>query len=41
MTSANAETVEEVTVQNVQGRMLLLKYKAAKLKSWCRRIPWW
>src|SRR5215813_6106495 len=40
MTSVNAETVEEVTVRNVQGSMLLLKYKAAKLKSWYRRIRW-
>ena len=40
MTNANVETVEEVTVQNVQRRMLLLKYKGGKLKSWCRRIPW-
>ena len=32
MTSANVETVEEVTVQNVQGRMLLLKYKGGEIK---------
>ena len=32
MTSANVETVEEVTVENVQGRMSLLKYKGSEIK---------
>jgi Domain of unknown function (DUF5666) len=32
MTNANVETVEDVTVQNVQGRMLLLKYKGGEIK---------
>ena len=32
MTSAKVETVEEVTVQNVQARMLLLKYKGGEIK---------
>ena len=41
MTNANVETVEDVAVQNVQGRMLFSNTKAAKLKAWCRRIQWW
>jgi Domain of unknown function (DUF5666) len=32
MTNANVETVEDVTVQNVQGRELLLKYKGGEIK---------
>jgi uncharacterized protein DUF5666 len=32
MTNANVETVEGVTVQNVQGRELLLKYKGGEIK---------
>jgi len=32
MTNANVETVEDVAVQNVQGRMLLLKYKGGEIK---------
>jgi len=32
MTNANVETVEDVTVQNVQERVLLLKYKGAEIK---------
>lgn len=32
MTNANVETVEDVTVQNVQGRILLLKYKEGEIK---------
>jgi Domain of unknown function (DUF5666) len=32
MTNANVETVEDVTVQNVQGRVLLLKYKGGEIK---------
>jgi Domain of unknown function (DUF5666) len=32
MTNANVETVQDVTVQNVQGRMLLLKYKGGEIK---------
>jgi Domain of unknown function (DUF5666) len=32
MTNANVETVEDVTVQNVQGRLLLLKYKGGEIK---------
>jgi hypothetical protein len=32
MTNANVETVDDVAVQNVQGRMLLLKYKGGEIK---------
>jgi hypothetical protein len=32
MTNANVETVEDVTVQNVNGRMLTLKYKGGEIK---------
>jgi hypothetical protein len=32
MTNANVETVEEVAVQNVKGRMLTLKYKGGEIK---------
>ena len=32
MTNANVETVEDVAVQNVQGRVLLLKYKSGEIK---------
>ena len=32
MTNANVETVEDVAVQNVRGRMLLLKYKGGEIK---------
>ena len=32
MTNAAVETVEDVTVQNVQGRVLLLKYKGGEMK---------
>ncbi|MET0642924.1 MAG: hypothetical protein ABWZ17_01010, partial [Candidatus Binatia bacterium] len=32
MTNAAVETVEDVTVQNVQGRVLLLKYKGGEIK---------
>lgn len=32
MTNANVETVEDVAVQNVRGRMLLLKYKGGETK---------
>jgi len=32
MTNANVETVEEVAVQNVKGRMLTLKYKEGAIK---------
>jgi hypothetical protein len=32
MTNANVETVEDVAVQNVQGRVLLLKYKGGEIK---------
>jgi hypothetical protein len=32
MTNANVETVEDVAVQNVQGRLLLLKYKGGEIK---------
>jgi hypothetical protein len=32
MTNANVETVEDVTVQNVKGRMLTLKYKGGEIK---------
>ena len=32
MTNANVETVEDVSVQNVQGRILLLKYKDGEIK---------
>jgi hypothetical protein len=32
MTNANVETVEDVAVQNVQGRILLLKYKGGEIK---------
>jgi hypothetical protein len=32
MTNANVETVEDVAVQNVQGRMLTLKYKGGEIK---------
>jgi hypothetical protein len=32
MTNANVETVEDVAVQNVQGRLLLLKYKEGEIK---------
>jgi Domain of unknown function (DUF5666) len=32
MTNANVETVQDVAVQNVQGRMLLLKYKGGEIK---------
>ena len=40
MTNANVETVEDVAVQNVQGHVLLLKYKGGKIKMLCRRIRW-
>jgi uncharacterized protein DUF5666 len=32
MTNANVETVEDVTVQDVKGRMLTLKYKGGEIK---------
>lgn len=32
MTNANVDTVEEVAVQNVKGRMLTLKYKGGEIK---------
>jgi hypothetical protein len=32
MTNANVETVEDVAVQNVKGRMLMLKYKGGEIK---------
>ena len=32
MTNANVETVEDVAVQNVQGRLLLLKYKGGEIR---------
>ena len=32
MTNANVETVEDVAVQNVKGRMLSLKYKGGEIK---------
>jgi hypothetical protein len=32
MTNANVEAVEDVAVQNVQGRMLLLRYKGGEIK---------
>lgn len=32
MTNANVETVEDVAVQNVKGRLLTLKYKGGELK---------
>ena len=32
MTNAAVETVEDVAVQNVQGRVLLLKYKGGEIK---------
>jgi Domain of unknown function (DUF5666) len=32
MTNAAVETVEDVAVQNVQGRLLLLKYKGGEIK---------
>jgi len=32
MTNANVETVEDMTVQNVKGRMLTLKYKGGEIK---------
>lgn len=32
MTNANVETVEDVAIQNIQGRMLLLKYKGGEIK---------
>ena len=32
MTNANVETVEDIAVQNVQGRVLLLKYKDGEIK---------
>jgi hypothetical protein len=32
MTNANVETVEDVAVQNVKGRMLTLKYKTGEIK---------
>ena len=32
MTNANGETVEDVAVQNVKGRMLTLKYKGGEIK---------
>jgi Domain of unknown function (DUF5666) len=32
MTNANVENVEDVAVQNVQGRVLLLKYKGGEIK---------
>lgn len=32
MTNANVETVEDVTVQNVKGRMLILRYKGGEIK---------
>jgi hypothetical protein len=33
MTNANVENVEQVAVQNVQGRMLTLKYKGGEIKA--------
>jgi hypothetical protein len=33
MTNAHVETVEDVAVQNVQGRVLLLKYKGGEIKG--------
>src|SRR5688572_12920433 len=32
MTNANVETVEDVAVQNIKGRMLMLKYKDGAIK---------
>ena len=32
MTNANVETVEDVAVQNIKGRMLTLKYKGGEIK---------
>jgi Domain of unknown function (DUF5666) len=32
MTNANVETVEDVAVQNVRGRLLLLKFKGGEIK---------
>jgi hypothetical protein len=32
MTNANVETVEDVAVQNIKGRMLSLKYKGGEIK---------
>jgi hypothetical protein len=32
MTNANVDTVEDVEVQNAQGRLLLLKYKGGEIK---------
>jgi hypothetical protein len=32
MTNANVETVEDVAVQNIKGRMLTLKYKGEEIK---------
>jgi len=32
MTNANVETVEDVAVQNVKGRMLTLKYTGGEIK---------
>jgi hypothetical protein len=32
MTNANVETVEDVAVQNIKGRMLMLKYKGGEIK---------
>lgn len=32
MTNANVETVEDVAVENVKGRMLTLKYKSGEIK---------
>jgi hypothetical protein len=32
MTNANVETVEDVAVENVKGRMLTLKYKGGEIK---------
>jgi hypothetical protein len=32
MTNANVETVEEVAIQNVEGRILTLKYKGGEIK---------
>src|SRR5262245_31045164 len=32
MTNANVETVEDIAVQNVQERVLLLKYKGGEIK---------
>ncbi len=32
MTNANVERVEDVTVQNIKGRLMTLKYKGGELK---------